>query len=724
MLTKDSALPLLGYSDKLSGRPGDTIAFKVSAVEPATVTARLARSISADPNPQGPGIVEEPANAHFPDLAFDAVYQPVTTGSFMLTEQPVSVPLRDGISVAANVFPTLRSRRRQCVLSCGGLSLYLDESNAFAVRIGDCEATTGHKIVLRNWYRIVAGFDPGTGTVFIRQTPMGQGSDLEASAENAAGGETATLSLRGPIMIAANGSPEAPTNLFNGKIEGPGIYSAPEPTDASVEARWDFSVDISSLHVHDAGPDGIHGILVNHPARAMTGSNWDGKEMAWRHAPDQYGAIHFHEDDAYDFGWETSFTFTIPDGMPSGVYIMRISAGGHEDAMPIFVCAPLGRPNARLCVLVSTYTYAIYGNHARLDYDPAWQDRMADWKAYPHNPAVHPDYGLSTYNDHSDGSGICHASWRRPLFTLRPGYLSVGYDSGSGLRHFQADSHLISWLHAKGIDYDIVTDHELNQDGIDAIRPYDALTTGSHPEYHTVNTLDALTAFRDGGGNLMYLGGNGFYWRVAIHPDNEALIEVRRAEGGIRAWAAEPGEYYHAFDGTYGGIWRRNGRPPQKLAGIGFTAQGQFFGSPYRRTAFGPDTEWIFEGIEDEILGDFGFSGGGAAGFELDRMDVRLGSLEETTILAHSETQDTDFVLVPEELLTHLSNTTGEPNESLLRADMVYFEVPGGGKVFSTGSITFCGSLPWNGFDNNISRLLENIVRNFTRAADEEKKDR
>jgi N,N-dimethylformamidase len=33
--------------------------------------------------------------------------------------------------------------------------------------------------------------------------------------------------------------------------------------------------------------------------------------------------------------------------------------------------------------------------------------------------------------------------------------------------------------------------------------------------------------------------------------------------------------------------------------------------------------------------------------------------------------------------------------------------------VFSTGSITFCGSLPHNGFDNNISQLLENVVHRF-----------
>ncbi|MCG8695877.1 MAG: hypothetical protein MI806_32080, partial [Minwuiales bacterium] len=364
-----------------------------------------------------------------------------------------------------------------------------------------------------------------------------------------------------------------------------------------------------------------------------------GTEMCWRHAPDQYGAIHFHDDDIYDFGWETDFTFTVPDDLPSGVYAARITCGGYEDAMPFFVCPPRGKRNADLCVLASTFTYAIYGNHARPDFAPAWKDHMADWNAYPWNPAEYPEYGLSTYNYHSDGSGICHASHRRPLFNLKPGYLTFGYGPGSGLRHFQADSHLISWLHAKNIDYDIVTDRELHEDGVDAIRGYKAVTTGSHPEYHTAETLDALKDYRDSGGKLLYLGGNGFYWRVALHNDEPGAIEIRRAEGGIRAWAAEPGEYYNAFDGAYGGLWRRNGRPPQQLAGVGFSSQGQFYGSYYRRRPESRDARfsWIFEGIEEDIIGDFGLSGGGAAGFELDRADPRLGSPDDITILASSE---------------------------------------------------------------------------------------
>ena len=502
---------------------------------------------------------------------------------------------------------------------------------------------------------------------------------------------------------------------FNGKIEAPAIYAAAEPDENVLLARWDFSDGIETTEIRDVGPGAHHGEIVNLPARGMTGARWDGSEMCWRHAPDHYGAIHFHEDDIYDFGWETDFSFEIPKDLPSGVYAVRLKAGDHEDAVPFFVCPPLGERRADLCVLISTFTYSVYGNHARPDFEPGWKEEFRRWNAYAHNPAEHRGYGLSTYNYHSDGSGICHASHRRPLFNMRPGYVTFGYGPGSRHRHFQADSHLWAWLHRKGYDYDIVTDQELHDDGVDAIRGYKAVSTGSHPEYHTKETLDALQTYRDAGGRLIYLGGNGFYWRVALHQSEPGAIEIRRAESGIRAWAAEPGEYYNAFDGAYGGLWRRNGRPPQALAGIGFSAQGQFEGSYYRRKigADDPELGWVFKGIDDEIIGDFGLSGGGAAGFELDRADIRLGTPANVRILASSEGHGESFVLVPEEQLTHITNWPNEPVQDLLRADMVYVEVPGGGAVFATGSITFCGSLPWNDFDNNVSTLLGNVMDRF-----------
>jgi N,N-dimethylformamidase len=523
---------------------------------------------------------------------------------------------------------------------------------------------------------------------------------------------------------------------FNGKIEAPAIAARPLAPAETVRlglggdvdgrvAHWDFAEEMSTTRVIDKAAGKHHGRLVNLPARAMTGARWSGREMCFRHAPREYAAIHFHDDDLYDCGWQTDFDWQVPEGTRSGAYAVRLEGpGGEADNVPFFVLPPKGRRTADLCLLMSTYTYTVYHNNARPEWsDPkwsgAWREQAQRWGAYPHNPGDHREYGLSTYNLHSDGSGICHASWLRPMLTMRSGFITYPDERirGSGARHFIADTHLIAWLEAKGIAYDVITDEELDREGHALLKPYRVVMTGSHPEYHTGAMLDALEAYRDGGGRLVYLGGNGFYWKVARHKELPAVIEIRRGEGGIRAWAAEAGEYYNAFDGEYGGLWRRNGRPPQNLCGVGFTAQGNFVGSYYRvrPEAKGSRAAWILAGIDDEKIGDIGLSGHGAAGFELDRADHRLGTPAHAVVLASSEGHEPDapWVLVWEERLTHILTWPGKAPESLIRADMTFFEAPGDGAVFSTGSITFCGSLPVNNFDNNCSRLLENVLGRF-----------
>jgi N,N-dimethylformamidase len=49
----------------------------------------------------------------------------------------------------------------------------------------------------------------------------------------------------------------------------------------------------------------------------------------------------------------------------------------------------------------------------------------------------------------------------------------------------------------------------------------------------------------------------------------------------------------------------------------------------------------------------------------------------------------------------------------LVRADLVFFERPNGGAVFSTGSIAWCGALLDDDCDNDISRITQNVLRRF-----------
>jgi N,N-dimethylformamidase len=517
----------------------------------------------------------------------------------------------------------------------------------------------------------------------------------------------------GKAQAHFDGRIERPSILAGCITEWPRALAGAEPTGAGVLASWDFSRDVGTQQIRDIGPELLDGELVNLPVRAVRGARWSGSEMCWRHAPADYAAIHFHSDALGGLEWSPDFHFDVPPGLRSGIYAFRLTApDGTIDYCPFYVLAPRNGPFAKVAFLAPTYTYIAYANHARGNADAAYKARVAAWDAYPSNPDDFPVYGRSTYNKYADGAGICFSSRLRPMLTMRPGFLTFVDARGSGLRHFPADSHLTDWLESQNIEFDVITDEDLDREGLDLLRNYRVVLTGTHPEYHTARMLDSIGSYVDGGGRLVYLGGNGFYWRIATSAEVPGAIEVRRGEGGIRAWAAEPGEYYHQFDGGYGGLWRRNGRPPQALVGIGFSGQGLFEGSYYRRSpeSFESRWSWLFAGINDDIFGDHGLSGGGAAGFELDRLDLQLGSPSEAVVLARSEGHGDSFVLVPEEHLTHVTTVTGEPSRKLIRGEIVYFEKPGGGGVLAAGSITFCGSLSTNGYVNDVSRFLFNAI--------------
>lgn len=472
------------------------------------------------------------------------------------------------------------------------------------------------------------------------------------------------------------------------------------------------------MRVRDAGPHGLDGVAVNLPTRAVAGHRWSGAEMDWTRRPDHYAAIHFHDDDLYDAGWSPDLAWGVPEGWPSGLYAVRLAAGEDEDYVPFVVRPAVPGAGADVAFLVPTATYMAYAN-----------DRCA---LHGSNPEVlaarvltlapgdvhlsaHPELGLSLYDTHRDGSGVTVSSRLRPVPNMRPGHVAWQGGLGSGLWNFNADLHITDWLAAIGQAYDAITDEDLHREGASLLAPYRVVITGTHPEYYSPRMHAAVAAYLGGGGRLMYLGGNGFYWRIAFHPELPGAIEVRRAEDGNRSWAAQPGEYYNAFDGGYGGLWRRNGRPPQALVGVGYTCQGFDVSRPYRRTPASrdPRAAFIFEGIaEDAPIGDRGLNGGGAAGIELDRADPLLGTPPEALVVATADDLPGSYVLANEEVLVNRPTILGTLSP-LVRADMVFWPNRNGGAVFATGSIAWAGALAPGGYDNAVARITGNVLRRF-----------
>ncbi|MBW2425617.1 MAG: hypothetical protein JRG86_15330 [Deltaproteobacteria bacterium] len=108
-------------------------------------------------------------------------------------------------------------------------------------------------------------------------------------------------------------------------------------------------------------------------------------------------------------------------------------------------------------------------------------------------------------------------------------------------------------------------------------------------------------------------------------------------------------------------------------------------------------------------IGTFGRLGG-AAGEEIDRFDLRLGSPPHALVLASAGGFGADVLKTKEEFLMSLPH---DPSDPEIRADMVFFETPEGGAVFSTGSIAWAGSLSYAGYRNDVSRITRNVLERF-----------
>jgi N,N-dimethylformamidase len=729
---------LVGYCDPLTVAPGETIHFMVSSAHPA-FRADIVRLIHGDPNPNGPGFKEtEIATAVSGE--YPGRVQPIVNGSHVLVPDTQALRLASSLTIQAWIFPTLPGEGIQGLLTkwnadaATGFGLVLDEQGALALWLGDgagavARISSGVPLRAGRWYFVAARFDVGSGQVTLVQEPV---SAMPLDATNLRRDATTAIETLGqePALLIMAGYADAEGGVgghFNGKIDRPRLF-ARALSDAELDelkgegaalalpdlvAAWDFSQEISSSRVVDVGPHALHGTAVNCPTRGVTGANWTGCEPSFLHAPTEYGAIHFHDDDLEDASWEPAVAFTVPDDFPTGIYALRLRGGEDEDHVPFFVRPRPGATTADLAFLVPTLTYLAYADE-HTEFEPSTLFPFLDRDAHATEYRYIAENGLhSLYDTHHDGSGVCYASWKRPLVNLRPRAIFRIFGSPE---RFGADLYLVDWLEQKGFPYDVISDEILHAEGVGLLAPYRVVVTGTHPEYWTGPMLDALAAYLTGGGRVMYLGGNGFYWVTGIDPERPHVIEIRRWRG-TESWEAEPGEVYLSTTAELGSLWRYRNRAPQKLLGVGFTAQGNDYSRPYARQAgsFDPRAAFVFEGIgDDEAIGDFPslMLRHGAAGYEIDRLDVALGTPSHALLLASAAGFSDSYQHVIEEVLSTDDQQGGSVDPDV-RADMVFFEGPNGGAVFSVGSIAWCGALSHNGYVNTVSRVTENVLRRF-----------
>jgi N,N-dimethylformamidase len=734
---------VLGYAWPLSVAAGETLAFHLSSATLASARARIVRVRCGDPDPLGPGLRVAPMNADM-DGPVNLAFQPIHPGSYALIEDRPAFSLSGDLSFGCYLFPTLVGDKPQTIASRwnaadqAGWKFEIDEAGQLALTVASSEGRAfvraGKPLLTREWVFVGGVISVSRGEIEVHQQSLVRhgGRDRTASA-TAKGPATIAWPAATPLILAAEASgaslPESPAaRHFNGKIDRPRLYAGvlsaaelrglvealrPAVDDPRLLAAWDFSQGISGDRFVDLSANRCDGVLRQLPMRGATGANWDGAATSWTEAPSQYGGVHFHEDDLRDCGWKPTLKLTVPAAWRSGFYALELTAdslsGRVESYVSFFVRAPRGRATAPLLFVASTATFLAYANiGTRLDQSgfEVHSESLLMLSGDDVYLSEHRELGLSTYDTHIDGSGACYSSGARPILSMRPRGNTFNYVN---------DTHILDWLEQHSIDYDVLTDEDIDREGAGALKPYRVVMTGSHPEYVSRPMLDAFEAYHNGGGRHMYLGGNGFYWRIAFHPTLPHQIEIRRGVSGTRTWEGEPGENHLSFTGEPSGLWRGSGRAPQRLVGVGFDAQVFDHSTFYRRTpeSFAPKVGFVFEGIgPDERIGDFGLRLGGAAGLEIDRADATLGSAPNLIILATSNAFGSGGLPTPEEFRTTHRGLTGEQN-ARVRADIVFFETLAGGAVFSTGSIAWCCALSHDAYENNVSRLTGNVLRRF-----------
>ncbi len=361
----------------------------------------------------------------------------------------------------------------------------------------------------------------------------------------------------------------------------------------------------------------------------------------------------------------------------SGLYYFRASTNsGRRFAFP-WIVAPR-RPSTPLAVLASNITWNAYNPFGgRSNYIHADQ--------LPPTPTVNSRQELSRYTDAEHGTwGFTNYA---PLSFDRPEQFNdIAFEEritdpieGRQACHLApAEWRFVGWLERNNIAFDYYAETQLDDGTLD-LSQYKALAICVHPEYWTRRMYERVKRWVfEEGGRLVYLGGNGLNCEVELH-----------ANGSMTCHNGSLSSLWPAGMGGKDSRYAMRHESEANLLGVVFTPAGVMTGAPYRVV---DPTHWAFEGTGLKAGDLFGEAclhrrcPGGASGHETDKRSA--SSPTNTRLLAKGL----------------------NPDEG--GAEIVTFDTPGGGSVFSVGSINYVASLP---VDETITRITANVLGRFVR---------
>src|ERR1700733_4715719 len=438
------------YTDKLSVKPGDTLNVMASGDATDTMRAQLVRLIHGDEHPDGPGYIEQSVASPI-DRDWPVRKQYIQKGNFLQVADAQNKLAATGpITLHAYIFPTLPDAGREILLGrwsvdgTSGFGLGINPSGRLEFWVGDStppDALAAEvKLIPRVWYFVAVSYDPASGVATLYQEAVINRynsllSKIVPYDYRSHVAETLrvrpTLPEHSGFLIGAATERNAARGAFysqcyNGKIDRCGVQGAAldrsaldairdggTPDAAGVLAYWDTSTGYTERGIGDlvldTGPSQLHAEGVNRPVRGQTGWNWNGRNDCFRFAPREFGGIEFHADALIDCRWEPRLTLTVPADLKSGVYAIKLTAEDVEEYTPFIVRS--AAPRASICLLIPTASYLAYANGgSAFDAEqlqsitavtPIFQE--LDVEVYKNNV----EFGLSTYDSHDDGVGVC-----------------------------------------------------------------------------------------------------------------------------------------------------------------------------------------------------------------------------------------------------------------------------------------------------------------------------
>jgi N,N-dimethylformamidase len=359
----------------------------------------------------------------------------------------------------------------------------------------------------------------------------------------------------------------------------------------------------------------------------------------------------------------------------SGLYYFRARTNSGATFSFPWIVAP-AQPSAHIAVLASNLTWNAYNAFGgRSNYIHA--DHL------PPTPTVNSRYELRRYQDAEHGtwgySSYAPLSFERPEPSNHIDFTEKITDPIEG-RHAchlaPAEWRLLGWMERENFAYDYYAESQLDDGTLD-LESYRVLIIAVHPEYWTRRMYQRLKRWVfEQAGKLLYLGGNGLNCEVEFDETGAMLC---RNESITSLWSSGMGGHDSRF--------AMRVESEANLLGVVFTPAGAMTGAPYRVL---DASHWVIQGTglkSGDLFGEHCLHRrcpGGASGHETDKIS-----------------SSSPAGVVPIAKGTNVDQGG---------ADMVVYDSPSGGAVFSVGSINYCASLP---VDEYVSRITKNVIERF-----------